>query len=193
MIRRGAKRPENQVKHFLAGVGGPRHSIKLASPIHGEGGPRLSIKLASPIHGEGGPRLSIKLASPIYGGGGPRSGGRGCYIKRRPHSFTIYHLNITRHESRQMRDGDPHNTLTGATYSFQLNTHWRAGLMPICNTLQIPLLMQVYRDKGIPLKQPAPSRVFTGSLSHIVWLSPTYWVALKQPHIHRPFSSPSIG
>lgn len=36
------------------------------------------------------------------------------------------------------------------------------------------------------LEWTAPSCVFTGSLLHIVWLSRTYWVALKRRNIHRP-------
>lgn len=114
-------------------------------------------------------------------------------FKRRLPSFTIYHLNITRHESRQMRDGEPHHTLTGSHLLFSAQYAPQSHTLPLCNTLQIPLLIQVYRDKGIPLKQPAPVRVLPGSLPRVLWLSPTYWVVLKQRHIHRPFSSPSIG
>ena len=44
MVRRGAKRPENQVRRFPPGRRGTTCITPLASPIHGGGGPRKRWK-----------------------------------------------------------------------------------------------------------------------------------------------------
>ena len=44
MVRRGAKRPENQVRRFPPGRRGTMCITPLASPIHGGGGPRKRWK-----------------------------------------------------------------------------------------------------------------------------------------------------
>ena len=127
-------------------------------------------------------RLSIKLASPIYGGGGPRSGGRGCYIKGRPHSFTIYHLPFEYHSPRE-----PPNARSGATqYAdrshllFSAQYALESHTLPLCNKPQTPLLLQVNQNKAIHLNRLAPYRISHGSHPCIRWF-------LKQRHISLVF------
>ena len=62
---------------------------------------------------------------------------------------------------------ETHNTLVGATHSFQPDTHQRAIVLTTCKKHKMTLLIRINQEKVMHLKRPAPSRVFSGSPSRI--------------------------